>query len=178
MSLFLMVQLVHEDNRGPAVVSGRERSMCPLVGVTTTTIHRIVMASHDRTPAVPAGVFAFTDLSVRQEGHFRLRFILFEIRAGEAVKLTQCDSEGFQVFTAKKFPGMEQSTWFTDLLKKHGIRVRVSKSIRTTKKTGTQVEPEPSSPKFDPEDDPQRRTQLSIQRSLHDPDIWVQLSSS
>jgi hypothetical protein len=173
MSLFLMVQLVHGETLDPVVVPGRERSMSPLVGVTNTTMHRIVIPPNDRSGPVPLGVFAFTDLSVRQEGIYRLRFFLFEIRSGEAIHLTSCDSEQFRVYAAKGFPGMEQSTAFTDVLKKHGIRVRVSKSIRTSKKIGNQVDSESTSPKFDPEDDAQRRLQITSSSGYQASDPWV-----
>ena len=79
-------------------------------------------------------VFAFTDLSVRQEGSYHLRFNLFEIIAGEAIHHAEAYTMGFKVYTAKEFPGMQTSTPFTDLLRRHGLRVRTCKSSRTTKK--------------------------------------------
>jgi hypothetical protein len=135
--------------------------MTALVGVTNTTLHRILAPlDPERNPngaPVQQGVFAFTDLSVRQEGYYRLRFHLLELVNGEAVPLCQIDSDRFKVYAAKGFPGMEQSTVFTDILKKHGIRVRVSKSIRASKKITSKVASQSSLAKFDPEEGVQQR---------------------
>lgn len=136
MMLFLQVSLVHADHR-PVVVVGRERQMSPIVGVTTATMHRITLPSTpewQRSSGQISGVFAFTDLSIRQEGAYRLKFDLFELMNGEAVFRSAIYSDEFKVYPAKSFPGMAQSTDFTDILKKHGIRVRVSKSVRNSKK--------------------------------------------
>ena len=136
MMLFLQVSLVHADHR-PVVVVGRERQMSPIVGVTTSTMHRITLPNTPewhRTSGQLTGVFAFTDLSIRQEGAYRLKFDLFELVNGEAVFRTLIYSDEFKVYPAKSFPGMAQSTDFTDVLKKHGIRVRVSKSVRNNGK--------------------------------------------
>jgi len=172
MSLFVHVELLHDnERREPVVVPGREKQLTPIVGVTKSTMHRIIHPPNDHMAPQTLGVFAFTDLSVRQEGRYRLRFHLYEIRDAEGVHLTFVDSDAFQVYPAKGFPGMEQSTMFTDLLKKHGIKVRVSKSIRMTKKN-TQVEPESSPQKFAPEGDAQRRIQVTSNVQYSSPD-WV-----
>lgn len=152
--LFLQVTLVHRDTLQPVVVPNRERQMTALVGVTNTTLHRVSIPGDQRHPASSKGIFAFTDLSVRQEGYYCLRFNLFEVLDGETLHRAEIFSEIFRVYPAKTFPGMAQSTEFTDILKKHGIRVRVSKSIRTSKKLGNKVDPEPNS---DAEDDSQQR---------------------
>jgi hypothetical protein len=130
--LFVQVSLVNRVTNEPVVVQGRERQMSAIVGVTSSTMHKITVPVGSRRQSGTLGVFAFTDLSVRQEGHYKLRFDLFEITGGEAVHRALQYSEGFHVYAAKQFPGMAQSTDFTDILKKHGIRVRVSKSIRGT----------------------------------------------
>jgi len=142
------------------VVPARERQMTALVGVTNTTFHKINVP-HDPESGRPANteaVFAFTDLSVRQEGFYRLQFHLYQIVDGEAIHRARLESSKFHVYAAKGFPGMEQSTSFTDVLKKHGIRVRVSKSIRASKKLTSKVDPEP---KFDPENDSQHRLMIN-----------------
>lgn len=162
MNLFCYVVLVHADTSEPAVVPSRERQMTALVGVTNTTLHRIC-ASLDPTQRNPnaaqvqQGVCAFTDLSVRQEGYYRLQFHLFEIFNGEAFPLCKKESDRFRVYAAKGFPGMEPSTIFTDILKKSGIRVRVSKSIRVAKNITSKVASESSLAKFDPEEGVQQR---------------------
>jgi hypothetical protein len=116
-------------------------------------MHRITLPSDWQRPEGHiVGVFAFTDLSIRQEGTYRLMFDLFELTNGEAVWRAKITSEVFRVYPAKSFPGMAQSTDFTDILKKHGIRVRVSKSVRNTKKELSNMGAAPPN-KFHPESD-------------------------
>lgn len=154
MMLFLQVSLVHATNHEPVVVVGRERQMSPIVGVTTATMHRITLPSDWQRPEGHIlGVFAFTDLSIRQEGAYNLKFDLFELTNGEAVWRSEIFSNDFRVYPAKSFPGMAQSTDFTDILKKHGIRVRVSKSVRNTKKELSNMGAAPPTSKFRPEND-------------------------
>jgi len=149
--------------------------MTPLVGVTNATPHRIVLEreGHPTTEGEPIPVFAFTDLSIRQEGRYRLQFDLFEVRDGELIWHTSIISGLIQVFPAKGFPGMAESTPFTSILKKHGIRVRVSKSIRASKKLVPQVDSESTTPKFTPEDDEQQRLRQLQNRQYSSEPQWV-----
>jgi hypothetical protein len=134
-TMFLFVTATLTDTHGnPVRIQNREHQMTALVGVTNTTFHRITIPRSDNEhlhDIIP--VFAFTDLSVRQEGVFKLRFDLFEVTGGMTYHRAEVFSNEFQVFSAKNFPGMEPSTPFTEILKKHGLRVRVSKSIRAAK---------------------------------------------
>ena len=157
LSLIMYVALVDQDFK-PVMVQNRERQMTPLVGVTNTTLHRITLQDETSRTQTIKGVFAFTDLSVRQEGQYYLRFDLFEIRVGEIIHRTDCFSNQFRVYPAKTFPGMKTSTPFTDQLKKVGIRVRVSKSIRTAKSRANQVD---SDIEFDAETGQQTRLQIN-----------------
>lgn len=163
-ALFLVmhVSLVDQDLK-PVMVQNRERQMTPLVGVTNTTLHRITLLDETSRSQTIKGVFAFTDLSVRQEGLYYLRFDLFEILNGEVFHRTECHSTQFRVYPAKTFPGMKTSTPFTDQLKKVGIRVRVSKSIRTAKSRANQVDPDVE---FDVETGEQNRLQISAHSAV------------
>jgi hypothetical protein len=58
--------------------------------------------------------FVFPDLSVRMEGTYRFKFSLFEIINTDIYYCDSIFSDMFNVFTAKKFPGMEGK--FGDLL--------------------------------------------------------------
>jgi hypothetical protein len=156
LSLLMHVTLVNQDFK-PVMVQNRERQMTALVGVTNSTLHRITLQDETSHSQTVKGVFAFTDLSVRQEGLYYLRFDLFEIRNGEILHRSECFSSQFRVYTAKTFPGMKTSTPFTDQLKKVGIRVRVSKSIRTAKSRANQVDPDS---KFDIKTGEQNRLQI------------------
>ncbi|KAL9613317.1 MAG: hypothetical protein Q9167_002139 [Letrouitia subvulpina] len=92
--------------------------------------------------ALPSGVenarlgcfFIFPDLSCRQSGHYRLRFTLMQVNlgilpTGSSSNLTVglVESEIFEVFSAKDFPGMRPSTALTKELKRQGAAVSVKK---------------------------------------------------
>lgn len=171
MVLFCYVQLVNAESGEPVVVPARERQMTPLVGTTNTTFHKILCPedkSHGRDLQSLEAIFAFTDLSVRQEGTYRLRFLVYQIVDGEALLRAEKLSDKYKVYAAKAFPGMAQSTPFTETLKKCGIRVRVSKSIRATKNFAKKVDP--SCVNFDPENDAQQRLLLNRSPSNYEYD--------
>lgn len=118
------------------------------------------MAYLDRP--TPAGYFIFPDLSVRHEGKYRLSFNLYEElkeakdadmsplegpKAGD--KLLRSDpmvprahvhfrlevkSESFNVYSAKKFPGLSESTAISRLVAEQGCRVRIRRDVRMRKR--------------------------------------------
>ncbi|OAP65721.1 hypothetical protein AYL99_01693 [Fonsecaea erecta] len=122
-----------------------------------------------------AAYFIFPDLSVRHEGWYRLRFSLFEgvkhdldADLGKPFVRTErdCDTltapvrhEGvfnrmevlstpFQVYSAKKFPGLNQSTALSMMVADQGCRVRIRRDVRQRKrrqKSGADGDDAPSS---------------------------------
>ncbi|KAA8911748.1 velvet factor, partial [Sphaerosporella brunnea] len=100
------------------------------------------MAYLDR-PA-PAGYFIFPDLSVRHEGSYRLRFGLYEHSNEESYPLPadnleprefcthrlDVKSKPFTVFSAKKFPGLAESTTLSRIVAEQGCRVRIRRDVR------------------------------------------------
>lgn len=124
-----------------------------------------------------AGYFIFPDLSVRHEGWYRLKFSLFEqikhssdadvdrpftgpegsskqvLNHESMANRMEVQSTPFQVFSAKKFPGLSQSTDLSKVVADQGCRVRIRREIRQRKRTGEDK----------PESD-RRQT----------PDIWAQ----
>jgi Velvet factor len=103
--------------------------------------------------------FIFPDLSVRHEGWYNLKFSLFESvkNSGDGhpqkpvviapshhegkpigshedlVNLTFVRSEKFQVFSAKKFPGLDSSTDMSRCIAEQGCRVRIRREVRQRK---------------------------------------------
>lgn len=107
----------------------------------------------------PAGYFIFPDLSVRHEGMYRLSFSLFEElketkdsdvdppegspkardkllsshpmapRAHVHFRL-EVKSTPFAVFSAKKFPGLSESTPLSRTVAEQGCRVRIRRDVR------------------------------------------------
>ncbi|KAI4225236.1 MAG: hypothetical protein L6R36_004062 [Xanthoria steineri] len=105
----------------------------------------------------PAGYFIFPDLSVRHEGKYRLNFNLYEevkeprdedatpqtaTAAGDkplAGPMTpqahvhfrlEVRSHPFAVYSAKKFPGLAESTYISRVVAEQGCRVRIRRDVR------------------------------------------------
>jgi hypothetical protein len=105
-----------------------------------------------------AGYFIFPDLSVRHEGKFRLSFNLYEelkeakdmdpegtvplapshegngMMRGNTVAHVhfrlEVKSAPFTVYSAKKFPGLAESTQLSRLVAEQGCRVRIRRDVR------------------------------------------------
>lgn len=105
-----------------------------------------------------AGYFVFPDLSVRHEGKYKLCFNLFEEtkdakdRDSEEEKTNrgsvmaasmgsfdwkiQVKSVPFTVFSAKKFPGLKESTPLSRVVAEQGCRVRIRRDVRMRRRDG------------------------------------------
>ncbi|ELR01667.1 hypothetical protein GMDG_00043 [Pseudogymnoascus destructans 20631-21] len=105
-----------------------------------------------------AGYFIFPDLSVRHEGKYRLSFNLYEETkedkdkdgesAAPAIKQNpdeptgsfdwrlEIKSEAFTVFSAKKFPGLAESTSLSRTVAEQGCRVRIRRDVRMRRREG------------------------------------------
>lgn len=110
----------------------------------------------------PAAYFLFPDLSVRHEGWYRLSFNLYEAtkdaddfdldrpphnadlevlsphhspktQESMAWRL-EVKSTPFQVYSAKKFPGLSESTEMSRIVADQGCRVRIRRDIRMRKR--------------------------------------------
>jgi Velvet factor len=110
----------------------------------------------------PAAYFLFPDLSVRHEGWYRLSFNLYEAtkdaedldvdrpaRTAEVEVISprsapkpqesmawrlEVKSTPFQVYSAKKFPGLSESTEMSRIVADQGCRVRIRRDIRMRKR--------------------------------------------
>ncbi|OAD72334.1 hypothetical protein PHYBLDRAFT_181799 [Phycomyces blakesleeanus NRRL 1555(-)] len=89
-----------------------------------------------------AGFFVFPDLSVRMEGNYRLKLSLFEIIGKDVFHCKSIISDVFVVYSAKKFPGMEESTYLSRTFADQGLKIRIRKELRQRKKTGRRNESE------------------------------------
>ncbi|KAI0156383.1 hypothetical protein GGR57DRAFT_463279 [Xylariaceae sp. FL1272] len=111
----------------------------------------------------PAGYFIFPDLSVRHEGRYRLVFSLYELvkdekdldpisdasQSGDECQLNEArhrmdlNSAEFTVYSAKKFPGLTESTSLSRTVAEQGCRVRIRRDIRMRRR---EPNPKPSAP--------------------------------
>lgn len=103
----------------------------------------------------PAGYFVFSDLSVRHEGQYRLEFHLWE-HVKDPKDASPDDTDGynnvgidgefykrrchvksspFSVFSAKKFPGLTESTVLSRTVADQGCRVRIRRDVRMRRRT-------------------------------------------
>ncbi|KAG0030872.1 hypothetical protein BGZ81_002089 [Podila clonocystis] len=92
---------------------------------------------------VPGWYFSFPDLSIRTEGVYTLKFSL--MRFGSFDFLSEEDgqqastlvaeetSEPFTVFSAKKFPGMTESTELSKAFAKQGLKIPIRNDLRVRK---------------------------------------------
>ncbi|KAF2271904.1 uncharacterized protein EI97DRAFT_239609 [Westerdykella ornata] len=130
-----------------AIAPGRAPPATPSFPVLTGT-PVAGMAYLDRPS--PAGYFIFPDLSVRHEGQYRLSFALYEelkekddmdppdhtaihLQNGIEAHVThrsEVKSSPFIVYSAKKFPGLTESTALSRMVAEQGCRVRIRRDVR------------------------------------------------
>ena len=135
------------QHRGSADSLG---SRDPLTGVKIRSLIGQVSSSANRLVDLNKNTglwFVFQDLSVRQEGIWRLKFSFFDLQDGQnedgssnesntsesvmlakqAPMLAQIYSKPFQVYSAKKFPGVADSTPLSKEFAKQGIKIPIRK---------------------------------------------------
>lgn len=111
-----------------------------LIGALTASAFRL------QDPSDKIGIwFVMQDLSVRTEGNFRLRFSMCNVgmpsktpngnpanqisivNTGKAPILASCYSDVFTVYSAKKFPGVVESTALSKCFATQGIKIPIRK---------------------------------------------------
>lgn len=97
-----------------------------LTGTVVSSLHRL-----KDTDNQDGGFFVWGDLSVKIEGHFRFRFILFEIFEDHVWYIKDIVSNPFPIYSSKNFPGNPETTFLTRSFGDQGIKVRVRKEHRT-----------------------------------------------
>lgn len=125
-----------------------------LVGTTSVVANMVSDKNLDKESPMKA-VFVFSNLSVKQDGNYRLVFTLYEFATYNSlhsfdsftppahvpnyiIKRASIESDTFKVYTAKKFPGLTTSSKLSFDLKSSGTKIKVRHSIRSGKK---QVQP-------------------------------------
>ncbi|KAF9947607.1 hypothetical protein BGZ70_002601, partial [Mortierella alpina] len=82
-----------------------------------------------------SGFFVFPDLSVRMEGTYRLKFCLYEMVGKDVHFCAYVISDPLIVYSAKKFPGMEESTLLSQYFAEQGLKIRIRKEVRPKKRS-------------------------------------------
>ncbi|KAL1930429.1 hypothetical protein VTP01DRAFT_10591 [Rhizomucor pusillus] len=107
---------------------------------------RVLMGSLVSSPSLlknPEGeqglYFAFPDLSIRTEGRYTLRFSLMKLSNSDFQPdaksniIAQVFSDSFTVYSAKKFPGMTESTELSKAFAKQGLKIPIRNDVRARK---------------------------------------------
>ncbi|KAF9350302.1 hypothetical protein BGX26_011490 [Mortierella sp. AD094] len=92
-----------------------------------------------------SGFFVFPDLSVRMEGTYRLKFCLYEMVGKDVHFCAYIISDPLVVYSAKKFPGMEESTQLSQYFAEQGLKIRIRKEVRPKKRSRGEYITAPSS---------------------------------
>ncbi|KAL9588552.1 MAG: hypothetical protein Q9203_002640 [Teloschistes exilis] len=120
--LFLCACLCHADLDDPERLPA-DKVLC---GTLVSSLHRLKDVDNK-----DGGFFVFGDMSVKIEGEFRLRFVLFEMCKTEVVFIKSVTSQAFSVFHHKVFPGMSESTFLSRSFGDQGVRLRIRKEPRS-----------------------------------------------
>ncbi|KAI8052070.1 velvet factor-domain-containing protein [Syncephalis plumigaleata] len=126
--------------------SSTRRSSSGATGNTrTTTTTRVMMGTLVSSPSVlkddkgnTGCFFCFPDLSIRCEGEYRLRFTLVKMNDDEEEEDDGCSghtvaevySEPFTVYSAKRFPGMTESTQLSKAFARQGLKIPIRNDVR------------------------------------------------
>ncbi|KAI0447407.1 hypothetical protein F4803DRAFT_321827 [Xylaria telfairii] len=136
----------HDMSAGAMAQSRLMGQQQPNGGMYTRNLIGSLAASASRLqdPSDKIGIwFILQDLSVRTEGWFRLRFSFINLRRlgaasnggsdaellnrGRAPVLAYAFSEKFQVYSAKKFPGVCESTQLSKTFALQGVKIPIRK---------------------------------------------------
>lgn len=134
MSCSLVAENYDDQTKGSDVPSNY------LTGSLVSSIHRLKDSSNN-----DGGFFIFGDLSVKQEGRFRLRFTLYDkderTDPPTFYFVSEIISNPFTVYSPKNFPGMSESTFLTRTFSDQGVKLRLRKDSRalTTRKRNRQA---------------------------------------
>ena len=103
--------------------------------------------------------FVFPDLSCRSPGQYKLLFRLLKINPHEMMTKSmnkiraRIESDPFEVFTAKEFPGMRASSSLLRALRAQGLNVGVKKGSEASKRNARRTAQQHKSGSNDDDDD-------------------------
>ncbi|KAF9376100.1 hypothetical protein CPC16_000366, partial [Podila verticillata] len=130
--LFMCCNLVHASEPEGDIVAPAHRA---LAGTVVSSLNRLKDVDNS-----DGGFFVFGDMSVRMEGHFILRFTLFELVEGQVVHIMSVLSNPMTVHSSKTFPGMSESTFLSRSFSDQGVRIRIRKDHHVKPKRPLSVE--------------------------------------
>ncbi|KAI9143784.1 velvet factor-domain-containing protein [Paraphysoderma sedebokerense] len=117
------------DQTGASLPIRSNKKVSPAAGSVVSSLYRLVDINREE-----AAFFVFPDLSIRTEGAYRLRFSLYELRGSEFKYYCSVLSDIFSVYSAKRFPGMAESTDLSKLFADQGLKIRIRRETRVLKR--------------------------------------------
>ncbi|KAF9928659.1 hypothetical protein BGZ67_006839 [Mortierella alpina] len=90
----------------------------------------------------PGWYFSFPDLSIRTEGVYTLKFSLMRLASFDfaeqggshaSLLIAETTSQPFTVYSAKKFPGMTESTELSKAFARQGLKIPIRNDLRVRK---------------------------------------------
>ncbi|KAJ2595487.1 hypothetical protein H4R99_005338, partial [Coemansia sp. RSA 1722] len=127
-AFFMQVILMDESGTAPLrYLKGHKAAA--MAGSMVSPLHTL----RDMSSTLGA-YFVFSDLSVRMEGMFRLRFDLYEAEGEMVHRRASATSGVFSVHSPKRFPGMMESTRLSKLFAEQGLRIRIRTEAGTKKR--------------------------------------------
>ncbi|KAG0329770.1 hypothetical protein BGZ99_000506 [Dissophora globulifera] len=135
--LFMCCNLVQANDSSGEIVAPAHRA---LAGTVVSSLNRLKDVDNS-----DGGFFVFGDMSVRVEGHFRLRFTLFELAEGQVVHVMSTVSSPMTVHSSKTFPGMSESTFLSRSFSDQGVRIRIRKDhhVKPKRALSTEIPEDP-----------------------------------
>ncbi|KAF8937745.1 velvet factor-domain-containing protein [Dissophora ornata] len=142
--LFMCCNLVHANDPSGEIVSPAHRA---LAGTVVSSLNRLKDVDNS-----DGGFFVFGDMSVRIEGHFRLRFTLFELVEGQVIHVMSSVSNPMTVHSSKTFPGMSESTFLSRSFSDQGVRIRIRKDhhVKPKRPLSSEIQEDPQTTMHSP----------------------------
>ncbi|KAJ6489848.1 velvet factor-domain-containing protein [Mycena sanguinolenta] len=117
-------------------VTERSKRTALLFGTKFVEPHKVTFPGKNQKQIV----FTFSDLAIKLEGHFILRYRFFDLFSndkpdGSSSILAECYGSSFKIYPSKEAPPLQESTTLTKCLAKQGVSVRVRKNPRPSRQT-------------------------------------------
>lgn len=137
-NLFMTIQLCPEGSDKPYFSGDNEPTM---VGQLCSSVHKLKEGVGEREK----GFFIFGDVSVKIAGTWRLRFMLYDLpfpcSRSTCVLLATTFSAPFNVVQSKDYKGLAESTALTRHFSDQGVRLRLRKEQRQSKRKNGEDSP-------------------------------------
>ncbi|KAI8888353.1 hypothetical protein K501DRAFT_173345, partial [Backusella circina FSU 941] len=120
---FLQATLTNANDDSDIHTTNRCRTTA---GAVVQSLHKLKDTNNEE-----GAFFIFSDINIRIEGTFKLKFTLFQIVGLDVKCVCAILSNPFTVYPSKFFPGMSESTLLTRLFSDQGVRIRIRKEARS-----------------------------------------------